>query len=48
MAWSDGDYARRRLPHVPGRCKFIAIMPQWDFLNFLADTLAGSRRFGSK
>jgi 2-polyprenyl-6-methoxyphenol hydroxylase-like FAD-dependent oxidoreductase len=22
--------------HVPGRCKFIAIMPQWDFLNFLA------------
>jgi hypothetical protein len=23
--------------HVPGRCKFIAIMPQWDFLNFLAD-----------
>jgi 2-polyprenyl-6-methoxyphenol hydroxylase-like FAD-dependent oxidoreductase len=25
------------LRHVPGRCKFIAIMPQWDFLNFLAD-----------
>jgi 2-polyprenyl-6-methoxyphenol hydroxylase-like FAD-dependent oxidoreductase len=23
--------------HVPARCKFIAIMPQWDFLNFLAD-----------
>jgi 2-polyprenyl-6-methoxyphenol hydroxylase-like FAD-dependent oxidoreductase len=23
--------------NVPGRCKFIAIMPQWDFLNFLAD-----------
>jgi 2-polyprenyl-6-methoxyphenol hydroxylase-like FAD-dependent oxidoreductase len=23
--------------HVPGRCKFIAIMPQWDFLNFLAE-----------
>jgi 2-polyprenyl-6-methoxyphenol hydroxylase-like FAD-dependent oxidoreductase len=22
---------------VPGRCKFIAIMPQWDFLNFLAE-----------
>ncbi len=21
---------------VPGRCKFIALMPQWDFLNFLA------------
>jgi 2-polyprenyl-6-methoxyphenol hydroxylase-like FAD-dependent oxidoreductase len=23
--------------HVPTRCKFIALMPQWDFLNFIAD-----------
>lgn len=23
--------------HVPGRCKFIALMPQWDFLNFIAE-----------
>jgi len=23
--------------HVPTRCKFVALMPQWDFLNFLAD-----------
>src|ERR1700722_20026309 len=23
--------------HVPGTCKFIALMPQWDFLNFLAE-----------
>ncbi|MGC1520288.1 MAG: FAD-dependent oxidoreductase [Steroidobacteraceae bacterium] len=23
--------------HVPTPCKFIALMPQWDFLNFLAD-----------
>jgi 2-polyprenyl-6-methoxyphenol hydroxylase-like FAD-dependent oxidoreductase len=22
--------------HVPTHCKFIALMPQWDFLNFLA------------
>jgi 2-polyprenyl-6-methoxyphenol hydroxylase-like FAD-dependent oxidoreductase len=22
--------------HLPTRCKFIAMMPQWDFLNFLA------------
>ena len=22
--------------HVPSHCKFIAFMPQWDFLNFLA------------
>jgi 2-polyprenyl-6-methoxyphenol hydroxylase-like FAD-dependent oxidoreductase len=23
--------------HVPGRCKFLALMPQWDFLNFMAE-----------
>jgi len=23
--------------HLPVHCKFIALMPQWDFLNFLAD-----------
>jgi 2-polyprenyl-6-methoxyphenol hydroxylase-like FAD-dependent oxidoreductase len=23
--------------HVPTHCKFIALMPQWDFLNFLAE-----------
>jgi 2-polyprenyl-6-methoxyphenol hydroxylase-like FAD-dependent oxidoreductase len=23
--------------HVPTRCKFIALMPQWDFLSFIAD-----------
>ena len=23
--------------HVPTRCKFIALMPQWDFLDFIAD-----------
>jgi 2-polyprenyl-6-methoxyphenol hydroxylase-like FAD-dependent oxidoreductase len=28
--------------HVPAPCKFIALMPQWDFLNFLADR---GRRF---
>src|ERR1700723_3461028 len=32
-----GDFS-----HVPGPCKFSALMPQWDFLNFLADK---SRRF---
>jgi 2-polyprenyl-6-methoxyphenol hydroxylase-like FAD-dependent oxidoreductase len=25
------------ISHVPGHCKFIALMPQWDFLNFLAE-----------
>lgn len=23
--------------HLPTRCRFIAMMPQWDFLNFLAE-----------
>jgi 2-polyprenyl-6-methoxyphenol hydroxylase-like FAD-dependent oxidoreductase len=27
--------------HLPTRCRFIALMPQWEFLNFLAD--AGRR-----
>jgi 2-polyprenyl-6-methoxyphenol hydroxylase-like FAD-dependent oxidoreductase len=30
--------------HLPTRCKFIAFMPQWDFLNFLAEQ---GRRFPS-
>jgi 2-polyprenyl-6-methoxyphenol hydroxylase-like FAD-dependent oxidoreductase len=30
--------------HLPTRCKFVAFMPQWDFLNFLA---AEARRFPS-
>ena len=24
------------LTHLPTRCKFIAFMPQWEFLNFLS------------
>ncbi len=23
--------------YVPTQCKFVALMPQWDFLNFLSD-----------
>ncbi|HXO16867.1 MAG TPA: FAD-dependent monooxygenase, partial [Candidatus Dormibacteraeota bacterium] len=23
--------------HLPTHCKFVVLMPQWDFLNFLAD-----------
>jgi 2-polyprenyl-6-methoxyphenol hydroxylase-like FAD-dependent oxidoreductase len=26
--------------HLPIRCRFIALMPQWDFLNFLAEHAA--------
>ena len=31
------EYAFGDFSHLPTRCKFIALMPQWDFLNFLAD-----------
>jgi 2-polyprenyl-6-methoxyphenol hydroxylase-like FAD-dependent oxidoreductase len=33
-----GDYAfeAANFRHVPGPCKFVALMPQWDFLNFLS------------
>jgi 2-polyprenyl-6-methoxyphenol hydroxylase-like FAD-dependent oxidoreductase len=30
--------------HLPVRCKFVALMPQWDFLNFLA---SHAKRFPS-
>jgi 2-polyprenyl-6-methoxyphenol hydroxylase-like FAD-dependent oxidoreductase len=30
--------------HLPTRCKFVAFMPQWDFLNFLAEE---AKRFPS-
>jgi 2-polyprenyl-6-methoxyphenol hydroxylase-like FAD-dependent oxidoreductase len=25
------------LSHLPVRCKFVGLMPQWDFLNFIAE-----------
>src|SRR5215472_6931329 len=25
------------MSRLPMRCKFVALMPQWDFLNFLAE-----------
>jgi 2-polyprenyl-6-methoxyphenol hydroxylase-like FAD-dependent oxidoreductase len=33
-----GDFAFQvaDLRHLPTRCKFVALMPQWDFLNFLS------------
>ena len=31
--------------HLPTRCNFIAFMPQWDFLNFLARHAAGYAPF---
>jgi 2-polyprenyl-6-methoxyphenol hydroxylase-like FAD-dependent oxidoreductase len=31
--------------HLPTRCKFIALMPQWEFLNFLAERARGLLAF---
>jgi len=39
LAVSFGDTAIRfaDFGHVPTRCRFIVLMPQWDFLTFLAE-----------
>ena len=39
---ADGQVGAERIPmadftHLPTQCKFIALMPQWDFLDFLAE-----------
>jgi len=31
--------------HLPTRCQFIVFMPQWHFLNFIAEQAAGYRTF---
>ncbi len=33
----DLDFRAADFRHLPTRCKFVALMPQWDFLNFLSD-----------
>ena len=35
--FGDREYAFADFTHLPGRCNFVALMPQWDFLNFLAE-----------
>jgi 2-polyprenyl-6-methoxyphenol hydroxylase-like FAD-dependent oxidoreductase len=35
--FGDREYAVADFTHLPTRAKFIALMPQWDFLNFLAE-----------
>ena len=37
----DSEIKLADFRHLPTRCNFIALMPQWDFLNFLAE--AGGR-----
>jgi 2-polyprenyl-6-methoxyphenol hydroxylase-like FAD-dependent oxidoreductase len=34
---SDAEIPIADFSHLPTRCKFIAFMPQWDFLDFIAD-----------
>jgi 2-polyprenyl-6-methoxyphenol hydroxylase-like FAD-dependent oxidoreductase len=34
--FGDFGFQAANFSHVPGHCKFVALMPQWDFLNFLA------------
>src|SRR5919108_3680532 len=41
IRYAEGELGDERIrladfTHLPTRCKFIALMPQWDFLNFLA------------
>jgi 2-polyprenyl-6-methoxyphenol hydroxylase-like FAD-dependent oxidoreductase len=33
----DDDVTVADFTHLPTKCKFIAFMPQWDFLNFLVE-----------
>src|ERR1700685_1968961 len=42
-----GDYAFRAadFSHLPTRCQFVALMPQWDFLKFLTDRAKAFPRF---
>ena len=34
--FGEQEYALADFRHLPTRAKFVALMPQWDFLNFLA------------
>jgi len=34
--FGDFSFQAADFRHVPGHCKFVALMPQWDFLDFLS------------
>jgi 2-polyprenyl-6-methoxyphenol hydroxylase-like FAD-dependent oxidoreductase len=42
-----GDFALQaaNFSHLPTHCKFVGLMPQWDFLNFLSDRAKRFPRF---
>src|SRR6185312_11776719 len=35
--YGDFSFTAADFSHLPTHCKFVALMPQWDFLNFLAE-----------
>ena len=35
--FGDDEVTIADFSHLPTKCKFIALMPQWDFLDFIAD-----------
>ena len=37
VAIGDSTFTVADFRHVPTHCKFVALMPQWDFLNFISD-----------
>ncbi len=39
--FGDNTFPIADFSRLPTRCKFVAMMPQWDFLNFLAEQGAG-------
>ena len=36
VRFGDSEFTIATFRHLPTHCRFLAIMPQWDFLNFLA------------
>jgi len=42
---AGSDITLADFTHLPTRCKFIAFMPQWEFLNFLAEKAAAFPAF---
>ncbi len=41
----DVDVPLADLSHLPTHCKFVALMPQWDFLNFIAEKAKACPQF---
>jgi len=42
------DFIAADFSHLPVKCKFVILMPQWDFLNFVAERARGYASFQLK